>query len=128
LPIIFASSNHLAELLKIAPDCPTLRVIVSMDPLTKSETRVLALWAESIGVELLTLAEFEQWGTQEGVKCEPGPVRGIAGEEELDQKRVVTISYTSGTTGGFCSKTMLSHALGDVVLGRGSGLTRVLIG
>lgn len=99
LPIVFSSSNHLAELLKIAPECPSLRVVVSMDPLSKSETRILGSWAESIGVELLSMAEFEQWGQSEGIKCEPGPVRGIAGEEELDQKRVLTISYTSGTTG-----------------------------
>lgn len=104
LPIVFSSSNHLAELLKIAPECPSLRVVVSMDPLSKSETRILGSWAESIGVELLSMAEFEQWGQSEGIKCEPGPVRGIAGEEELDQKRVLTISYTSGTTGKSCSR------------------------
>jgi long-chain acyl-CoA synthetase len=70
-----------------------------MDPLTHSEAGILSSWAESIGVELLVLDEFEKWGQSEGIRCEPGPVAGIAGEEELDFKRVITISYTSGTTG-----------------------------
>lgn len=97
--MIFASSNHLAELLKIAPQCPSLRVVVSMDPVSKAEHTVLQTWAQSVNVELLFLADLEKWGQEEGIKCEPGPVKGIAGEEELDQKRVATISYTSGTTG-----------------------------
>jgi long-chain acyl-CoA synthetase len=45
------------------------------------------------------MGEFEKWGQEEGVRCDPGPVKGVAGEEELDRDRVLTISYTSGTTG-----------------------------
>jgi long-subunit acyl-CoA synthetase (AMP-forming) len=30
-------------------------------------------------------------------------VKGLEGEEELDRNRVVTISYTSGTTGAWIS-------------------------
>lgn len=70
-----------------------------MDTLTTSESQILTSWAQSIGVELLMLADFEKWGNSEGVRCEPGPVAGIAGEEELDMQRVITVSYTSGTTG-----------------------------
>lgn len=70
-----------------------------MDPLSKAEHSVFASWASSANVELLFLSDLEKWGQEEGIKCEPGPVKGIAGEDELDQKRVVTISYTSGTTG-----------------------------
>ncbi|ORY32192.1 hypothetical protein BCR39DRAFT_524520 [Naematelia encephala] len=99
LSIVFAASNHLTDLLKLAPVCPTLRVIVSMDPLPKPERDVLTAWATSVNVELLFMDELEAWGTEDGIKCDPGPVRGVAGEEELDRDRILTISYTSGTTG-----------------------------
>lgn len=99
LPIVFASTNHLASLLKIAPKCPTLRIVVSMDPLPKAQKAVLSEWASSINVELLDVEELEKWGNSDGVRCDPGPVKGVPGELELDMQRVVTISYTSGTTG-----------------------------
>lgn len=96
MSIIFAASNHLAEVLKIAKDCPTLRVLVSMNDLPRAEMAVLQSWASSVGIELLLMSDLEKWGASAKVKCEPGPVPG---EEELDMKRVLTISYTSGTTG-----------------------------
>jgi long-chain acyl-CoA synthetase len=99
LSIIFASSNHLAALLKLAPKCPSLRVIVSMDPLLHGEKDVLTQWASSVNVELLDMLELEKWGSTEGIRCDPGPVKGVPGEHELDRDRIVTISYTSGTTG-----------------------------
>lgn len=70
-----------------------------MDPLSRQEREVLSEWAGSIDIELLDMAELEQRGQEEGVRCDPGPVRGIEGEHELDRDRVLTISYTSGTTG-----------------------------
>lgn len=99
LSIIFASSNHLAALLKIAPKCPTLRIVVSVDPLAPAEKDVLAQWAANVNIELLDILELEAWGASEGVRCDPGPVKGVAGEYELDRDRIITISYTSGTTG-----------------------------
>ncbi|OCF43256.1 long-chain acyl-CoA synthetase [Kwoniella heveanensis CBS 569] len=99
LSIIFASANHLPSLLKIAPECPSLKIIVSMDPLAPAEHNLLSQWAASLNLELLSMEDLEKWGASEGVKCEPGPVRGVAGELELDRERIVTISYTSGTTG-----------------------------
>ena len=70
-----------------------------MDHLPRSEFDVLKSWAESVGIELLDMQELEKWGTQEGIRCDPGPVKGVSGEDELDFKRVITITYTSGTTG-----------------------------
>ena len=99
LPIVFASANHIASLLKIAPRCPTLRIVVCMDPLPASEREVLSQWASTVDVELLDMLELEKWGAQEGVRCDPGPVKGVPGEFELDRDRIVTLSYTSGTTG-----------------------------
>ena len=70
-----------------------------MDPLTTSERDVLTQWASTVNVELLDMLEFEAWGGEEGVRCDPGPVKGVPGELELDMGRIATISYTSGTTG-----------------------------
>ncbi|WWC88193.1 uncharacterized protein L201_003098 [Kwoniella dendrophila CBS 6074] len=99
LSIIFASSNHLPSLLKIAPKCSSLKVIVSMDTLSRSEHNLLSQWASSLGIELLNMDDLEKYGSTDGVYVEPGPVKGVQGELELDRERVVTISYTSGTTG-----------------------------
>jgi long-chain acyl-CoA synthetase len=70
-----------------------------MDPLARAERDVLTQWASSVNVELLDMVEFEKWGMEDGVRCDPGPVKGVPGEHELDRERIVTISYTSGTTG-----------------------------
>jgi long-chain acyl-CoA synthetase len=95
---VFASTNHLPDLLKIAKSCPTLKVVVSMDPLSATELSVLQAWASSVDVEILTMPDLERWGAGSDMFVEPGP---LAGEEELEMKRVVTISYTSGTTGEY---------------------------
>lgn len=72
---------------------------MSIDPLPEAEKTVLQEWAQHVGVELLELPDLERWGATEGVRVDPGPVKGIQGEFELDQQRVASISYTSGTTG-----------------------------
>jgi long-chain acyl-CoA synthetase len=99
LSIIFSTANHLTSLLKVVPRCPSLRVIVCLDPLPEAEQKVYTEWANHVGVELLDFAELEQWGASDGIRADPGPVKGLQGEQELDQGRVASISYTSGTTG-----------------------------
>jgi long-chain acyl-CoA synthetase len=70
-----------------------------MDPVTGAERDVLTQWAASVNVELLDMNELERWGLEDGIRCDPGPVKGVPGELELDRDRILTISYTSGTTG-----------------------------
>ncbi|WOO85750.1 Long chain acyl-CoA synthetase 7, peroxisomal [Vanrija pseudolonga] len=96
VPIIFASSNHLVDILKIAPRCPSLRAVVSMDRLSSGERDVLSQWSTSLGILLLDMADLEEWGLEPGNYVAPGPLEG---ERELDCNRIATISYTSGTTG-----------------------------
>lgn len=67
-----------------------------MDTLAPAERDVLTQWAGSLGILLLDQVEMEQWGVQPGNFITPGPPKG---EEQLDIDRIVTISYTSGTTG-----------------------------
>ncbi|RSH90393.1 hypothetical protein EHS25_000998 [Saitozyma podzolica] len=126
LSIIFSAANHLPSLLKIAPQCPSLRVIVTMDTLPRAERDVLSQWASSVGVELLDMAEMERWGTEEGVRCAPGPVKGLEGEDELDRNRVVTISYTSGTTGDPKGVVLTNTNLTTATISNGLGATAEL--
>lgn len=107
LSIIFASTNHIPSILKMAPKCPSLKIVVAIDPLTRAERDVLSQWANSVNLELLDMLELEKWGTDEGVRCDPGPVKGVAGEHELDRDRIMTISYTSGTTGALARTRVL---------------------
>ncbi|BEJ13229.1 hypothetical protein CspHIS471_0304030 [Cutaneotrichosporon sp. HIS471] len=96
LPIIFSSAHHLVQLLRMAPLCPSLRVIVTMDPISAAERDVLSQWAASLGILLLDQLEMEEWGAQADNFVPPT----VADDEiEIDQNRIVTISYTSGTTG-----------------------------
>lgn len=74
-----------------------------MDPLPRNERDVLTAWASSVQIELLDMAELEIWGQQTGIRCDPGPVKGVAGETDLDRDRISTISYTSGTTGEYAA-------------------------
>ncbi|WVF70999.1 hypothetical protein IAT40_005795 [Kwoniella sp. CBS 6097] len=128
LSIIFASANHIPSLLKIAPECPSLKVVVSMDPLPRSEHDLLSQWAASLNIELLSMEDLEKWGATEGVRCEPGPVRGVAGELELDRKRIVTISYTSGTTGDPKGVVLTNENMTYAVRSNCLGVTEEILG
>ncbi|KIR67483.1 long-chain acyl-CoA synthetase [Cryptococcus bacillisporus CA1873] len=122
LPIIVASQNHLPALLKIAPLCPSLRVIVSMDPLPTSERQLLNQWAASVGLGFFTMDELEAKGAQE--PCKPGPEEG---EEELDLKRICTVSYTSGTTGDPKGVVLTTENLLSATISNGKGVNPSLI-
>ncbi|WVO19611.1 uncharacterized protein IAS62_000900 [Cryptococcus decagattii] len=122
LPIIVASQNHLPALLKIAPLCPSLRVIVSMDPLPASERQLLNQWAASVGLGFFTMDELEAKGAQE--PCKPGPEEG---EEELDLKRICTISYTSGTTGDPKGVVLTTENVLSATISNGKGVNPRLI-
>jgi long-chain acyl-CoA synthetase len=92
LSIVFASSNHIPALLKVAPKCKSLRVVVSMDNLMPKEGSVLKAWSESVGIELWELPDLEIWGAKEALK------RNIQVRPPRPDQ-IATISYTSGTTG-----------------------------
>lgn len=67
-----------------------------MDPISPAEREVVTQWASSMGILFLDMVEMEQWGMESANYFAPGP---LADEQELDQQRIATISYTSGTTG-----------------------------
>lgn len=57
LSIIFATPAHISSLLKLAPKCPVLKVIVAMEPLSAQTKSVLTAWGESVNVQIKELSE-----------------------------------------------------------------------
>ncbi|KAH9946225.1 acetyl-CoA synthetase-like protein [Epithele typhae] len=88
LSVCFATADHIPGLLKLAPKCPKLRMIVSMDALSEQTKNVLATWGETVQVEVKEMSEIEDFG-----RANLLPVI----QPTSDQ--VATICYTSGTTG-----------------------------
>jgi ACT domain-containing protein len=57
LPIIFCSSNHISALLDNAVNCPSLKMIVSFDPLDASKKAEIDDKAKDRGIEVKEMSE-----------------------------------------------------------------------
>ncbi|TBU65954.1 acetyl-CoA synthetase-like protein [Dichomitus squalens] len=88
LTVIFATPAHIPALLKLAPKCPTLKLVVAMDDLTAQTKSVLSAWGETAGVQIKEQSELEELGRANLIPVLPATSEQIA-----------TICYTSGTTG-----------------------------
>ncbi|KAG8855059.1 hypothetical protein FRB96_007254 [Tulasnella sp. 330] len=108
ISIVFSSSNHIADLIKSAENCPSLKMIVSFDPLDQKVKASFKEMASQRGVEVLEMKEVEAEGRK-------NPVQPI--KPTLDQ--LAAVSYTSGTTGD-PKGVMLTH--GNLVCGMRSHL------
>ncbi|OAA67858.1 long-chain-fatty-acid-ligase 1 [Niveomyces insectorum RCEF 264] len=104
LACVVASLPHIPALLKLAPRVPSLKLIVSVDPLDAGEPAgcskgaLLRALAGEHGIQLYDLAEVETLGLRSGRPMRP-PSPGD----------VTTINYTSGTT-GVPKGVILTHA------------------
>ncbi|KAG9695462.1 acetyl-CoA synthetase-like protein, partial [Aureobasidium melanogenum] len=95
LAAVATSLNHVPTLLKLAPRCPTLKIIVSLDPLTSgselpgtSKADILNALASESGIQVIYIRDVEALG-----EANPRPYNVPQPED------IVTINYTSGTTG-----------------------------
>ncbi|KAI0748011.1 acetyl-CoA synthetase-like protein [Daedaleopsis nitida] len=88
LSIVFASPTHIPSLLKLAPKCPVLKMVVSMEPLSTQTKTVLSAWGESVNVDIKEMSELEEFGRANLTEV-------ITPKSDT----VATICYTSGTTG-----------------------------
>lgn len=87
LTVIFATSNHVASLLKIAPRTPHLKMIISMDGLAPESKHILTSWGETINVQVKELSDVVEFGKAHLLENLPATPDQIA-----------SICYTSGTT------------------------------
>ena len=90
IPVAFCSGDRISNLLKISPNCPKLKVIVSFDDLSPDLpiSGVLKGWSEERGIRLVSWSELIELGKQNPIPHLP------PGEEDI-----CAICYTSGTTG-----------------------------
>lgn len=87
LTVIFSTSDHISELLKIAPRVPFLKYIISIDNLAPESKRILAEWGASQNVKVQELRELEAYGKANLID----PIRA-------KPESIASICYTSGTT------------------------------
>jgi long-chain acyl-CoA synthetase len=95
LTCVVTSIAHIPVLLKIAPRCPNLKLIICMDPLITpgelpnvSKAALLAKFAAEYGIEIHQFTDVEALGAKN-----PRPMNPPVPSD------IVTINYTSGTTG-----------------------------
>ena len=60
ISIVFATQDHIPALLKLAPKCPNLRMVVSMDELSDETKKVLKAWGESVQIDVKEMFERER--------------------------------------------------------------------
>jgi len=96
LACVVTSLPHVPALLKLKPRLPTLKLIITVEPLDAAENElqdcskkaILSALASDAGVHIFSLPEVEAIGTASGRPYNPPQPSDI-----------VTINYTSGTTG-----------------------------
>lgn len=95
LVCVAASMAHIPTLLKLKPRCPTLKLVISLDPLSVgqeiagySKGDILNTLAADVGLKIVSLDEVEAIGA-----ANPRPYNTPLPTD------ITTINYTSGTTG-----------------------------
>lgn len=121
VPTVVTSLPHIPALLKLKPRLPSLKVIISLDPLENGERdglsklALLSSMAEDSGVKIYSIEQVEQIGASHGTPAYHPP-------EPTD---LITINYTSGTTGP-PKGVVLKHE--NAVAAASCGLVTVLQG
>lgn len=95
LACVASSLVHIPTLLKLAPRCPSLKLIVSLDPLNEggdlpgtSKADLLNAMAEETGIKIVYIEDVEALGA-----ASPRPYNAPHSQD------ITTVNYTSGTTG-----------------------------
>lgn len=94
LHCVVASLPHVPTLLKLKPRCPSLKMIICLDPLDdgdqpgQSKRSLLAPMAADLGLSIYDMQQVEAVGEAANLGFRP---------PRTDDK--ITINYTSGTTG-----------------------------
>ena len=95
IPCVATSLPHIPTLLKLKPRLPSLKVIISLDPLDQgdrpghSKHSILSAMAADLEVRIYSIHQVESLGEALG-----SPVYHVPSPSDI-----VTVNYTSGTTG-----------------------------
>ena len=95
LPCVVTSLLHIPTLLKLKPRLPTLKVIISLDPLEDGDREELSKhallndMASDLNLKIYSIGQIEALGASFGTPHYHPP----------DLADIITINYTSGTTG-----------------------------
>ncbi|CAL1704352.1 unnamed protein product [Somion occarium] len=86
--IIFAAIQHIPSLLKLCSRTSGVKIIVSLDDFTDETRPILTAWGQERNIKIMDFAELEELGRNNLVDLQP-----------INADTIVTICYTSGTTG-----------------------------
>ncbi|KAK3946204.1 putative long-chain-fatty-acid--CoA ligase [Diplogelasinospora grovesii] len=106
LTAVVCSLPHIPTLLKLAPRVPSLKLIISLDPLEAGEPTghsklsLLNAAAADHGIQIYSMEQVEAMGAKSGRAMRPP-----------QKDDILTINYTSGTTGD-PKGVVLSHGNG----------------
>ena len=95
IPCVATSLPHIPTLLKLKPRLPSLKVIISLDSLDQGERpghskfSILSAMADDLNVRIYSIQQVETLGESLG-----SPVYHVPSASDI-----VTVNYTSGTTG-----------------------------
>lgn len=87
LSIIFATSEHISTILKLAPKLSTLKMIVCIDKLPLEAANLIREWSQTHGLKFKEFLELEAEGKANLLQPIPATPNTVA-----------SICYTSGTT------------------------------
>ncbi|BGP12285.1 hypothetical protein JCM10213_000019 [Rhodosporidiobolus nylandii] len=118
--VVFASSVHIPELLKLASKVPCIKAVVSLDAWSTIEAKTarpgarpaetLKKWGESVGVKVMDIVELEADGAAHPLPHRPPTPDMLA-----------NICYTSGTTGNPKGAVILHSNVAAVVTNTSHG-------
>ena len=81
--VVFASSNHVQFLLKLAPSVPKLRLVVILDEVPVESKDILVAWGKDKNVQVLSLRDCMCMTTDTAIRSRidqtPGPNSGSDG-------------------------------------------------
>lgn len=115
ISIIVTSADHIADLIKLSPKVPGLKIIISMDSLEDDESKrvvsniptkasLLKAWAAERGLHVTDFLTVEELGKKNKRRHNPPKPEDLA-----------CIMYTSGTTGVPKVKVILDFVFSTVV-------------